>query len=583
MVDRRGTARAFAVAGVIALGTTMAMPAAHAQDTEGVEDREQSESRLATTELTIDQKQTDRFIVRYKDNSETPQDRQTATNSAGDQVGVDVDEVRSRPDGTVVVSVDKVLEPAESQEFMDQMTATGNVDYIEPDTIMTAFAANDEFYNLQWPFHGPNGGRVEEAWEASPTRGDGVTVAVVDSGYAAHPDLDANVVAGYDFVSDPQAARDGNGRDNNPTDEGDWYAAYQCGNNPHAAVSSWHGTHVAGTIAAQTDNGMGVAGVAPNAKVQPLRALAACGGYTSDIADAIMWASGANIQQVPRNNTPAQVINLSLGGNGRCSRTYQSAIDTARQNGATVVVAAGNERQNAANVQPANCEGVITVGASGETGNVASYSNFGDRVDVTAPGGDFQRDRGVLSTLNSGETRQGRPNYAYYQGTSMATPFVSGVIANMLAVDPSLSPDRIERIIKDTARPMNCQYGCGAGLIDGGAAVRSVAGNAPAPVQPAPEPEPVEAPLPNDEQREIGLPVPPEESERDADDDRPRRWTPWDLLGGNPDGEEEAAPAPREAPERRWSPYDLLNGYNQTANQTESEPTARWWKPWTWL
>lgn len=551
MVNTTAKIRAVATASVIALGVTMAMPMAHAQeaeDADGVEDRAQSQTRQEGIERTVDQKETDRFIVRYTTNSENPQSRQTASNAAADRVGLDVNELRSRPDGTVVIEVDKVLDPAESQELMDEMTATGNVEYIEPDTIMTPFATNDQYYSQQWHLHGTNGGRVDQAWQAAPAQGSGVTVAVVDSGYAAHPDLNANVVAGYDFVSDPQAARDGNGRDSDPTDEGDWYEAYQCGNNPRGAVSSWHGTHVAGIVAAQANNGIGVAGVAPRAKVQPLRALAACGGYTSDIADAIIWASGADIQQMPRNNTPAQVINLSLGGSGRCSRAYQSAINMVRQQGSVVVVAAGNERQNATNVQPANCEGVITVAASGESGNLSSYSNYGTRVDVTAPGGDTPRDRGILSTLNSGQTSQGRPNYAYYQGTSMATPFVSGIIANMLAADPNLSPDRIEQILKDTARPMNCQLGCGAGLIDGGAAVRSVARVASAPEQPE---QPAE-PAPEEESKETAQPVAPEETEQETGD-RPRRWIIRELPGNNDGGAE------------------------------ESERIVRWWKPWTWF
>ncbi|WP_053072895.1 S8 family peptidase [Corynebacterium renale] len=468
---------------------------------------------------------------------------------------LEIEEVRTRSDGTVVVEVDEVLDPVRAENFMDEMRSSGDVEYIEPDAIMQPFALNDEFYNLQWHFHGEFGGRVEQAWEAASNQGEGVTVAVVDSGYAYHPDLDGNIVPGLDFISDPNMARDGNGRDNDPTDEGDWTGPYQCGNNGRGTVSSWHGTHVAGTVAAQAGNGIGVAGVAPRAKVQPLRALAACGGYTSDIADAVLWASGAQVKNLPINRTPAQVINMSLGGQGVCSRTYQEAINEARSRGSVVVVAAGNERQNAGNVQPANCDGVITVGASGESGAVASYSNYGHVVDITAPGGDFRTDRGILSTLNSGQSAQGRPNFAYYQGTSMATPFVSGIIANMLSENRNLSPDEIENILKDTARPMsNCQGGCGAGLINGGAAVEAISGG-PKPTpkpgpEPTPEPEPAPGldpepgpvPLPepelppvnDDEPQETGRPVPPVETKPNPW--RPREWSPWDLLDYNSDG-----------------------------------------------
>src|SRR5690606_7514122 len=133
--------------------------------------------------------------------------------------------------------------------------------------------------------------------------------------------------------------------------------AGECGGGypPQDSGSSWHGTHVAGTIAAVTNNGIGVAGVAYNAKVVPVRVLGKCGGLTSDIADAIVWASGGSVTGVPSNPYPADVINMSLGGGGSCSSTTQAAINTARSNGTVVVVAAGNENTNASNSNPANC------------------------------------------------------------------------------------------------------------------------------------------------------------------------------------------------------------------------------------
>ena len=157
--------------------------------------------------------------------------------------------------------------------------------------------------------------RIPGAWDVAT--GTGVTVAVIDTGITAHPDLDANVLPGYDFVSDATAARDGNGRDANAQDQGDWYAAGECGQ-PTAGNTSWHGTHVAGTVAAVTGNATGVAGVAPNAKVVPVRVLAKCGGSLSDIADAIVWASGGTVAGIPANANPAKVINMSLGGSGAC-------------------------------------------------------------------------------------------------------------------------------------------------------------------------------------------------------------------------------------------------------------------------
>jgi serine protease len=207
-------------------------------------------------------------------------------------------------------------------------------------------------------------------------------------------------VGGYDFISDAAIANDGGGRDADATDPGDWTAANECAAGEPASNSSWHGTHVAGTIAAKTNNGVGVAGVAYNAKIVPVRVLGKCGGYTSDIADAIIWASGGTVTGVPANANVAKVINMSLGGGGACDTTTQNAINSARSRGTVIIVAAGNENQNASNSNPANCAGVVAVAATGKTGGRASYSNYGTVVDVAAPGGDGSYS--ILSTLNAG-------------------------------------------------------------------------------------------------------------------------------------------------------------------------------------
>ncbi len=156
---------------------------------------------------------------------------------------------------------------------------------------------------------------------------------MIDTGARPHVDLAANLVGGYDFISDTFVSRDGNGRDTDARDSGDWNAAGECGSGSAASGSSWHGTHVAGTIAARTNNGRGVAGVAFNARVVPVRVLGRCGGYTSDIADGLVWASGGTVVGVPANQNPARVANLSLGGGGACTTTMQNAINTARARG----------------------------------------------------------------------------------------------------------------------------------------------------------------------------------------------------------------------------------------------------------
>ncbi|MET9225278.1 S8 family serine peptidase [Lentzea sp. NPDC003310] len=399
---------------------------------------------------------------------------------------------RRTASGAVVVDLGSKTTNADStiQAFKNDP----KVAYVEPDLLMQPFAdPNDTEYSRQWDlFEATAGMNVPGAW--SSTTGAGVTVAVIDTGYVAHSDLSSKVVAGYDFVSDAARARDNNGRDSNPADEGDWVARGECGTdangNPVPAAdqgSSWHGTHVAGTIAASTNNSKGIAGIAYDAKIQPLRVLAKCGGATSDIADAITWASGGTVSGVPANQNVAKVINMSLGGQSSCSTTYQNAINGAINRGTTVVVAAGNSNMNVANFTPANCTGVITVAASSREGNKAFYSNFGTRIDIAAPGGETRRgtdtpgtittpENGIWSTLNAGTTTPGAENYKPYQGTSMAAPHIAGLAALLVAKKPSLTPAQVKDLIKTNSRPLpgTCSGGCGAGLADATKTVNAV-------------------------------------------------------------------------------------------------------------
>ncbi|KAB7779737.1 MULTISPECIES: S8 family peptidase [Xanthomonas] len=368
--------------------------------------------------------------------------------------------------GPEVVKASRPLDRAEAETLMRQIAADPNVEYVEVDQRMTiALTPNDPRLGDQWAFGTTNAGiNVRSAWDKAS--GDGVVVAVIDTGITSHPDLNANVLQGYDFISDADSARDGDGRDSNPADEGDWAAAGECYSGSPASNSSWHGTHVAGTIAAITNNGTGVAGTAFKAKILPVRVLGKCGGYTSDIADAITWASGGTVSGVPTNQNPAEVINMSLGGSGTCSSTYQNAINGAVSRGTTVVVAAGNSSTNVSSSVPANCNNVIAVAATTSSRAKASYSNYGAGIDISAPGSN------ILSTLNDGTTTPGNPSYASYNGTSMATPHVAGVVALMQSVAPTaLTPAQVESTIKNTAASFSCSQGCGAGLLDANAAV----------------------------------------------------------------------------------------------------------------
>ncbi|MFJ5698430.1 S8 family serine peptidase [Arthrobacter sp. NPDC093139] len=401
---------------------------------------------------------TDQIIVKFKEQARTGAvERGRSYAAAGSKVGAVLKDVRGTSSGARVLRAERNLPPSDTSSLLETLRADPKVAYAEVDLRMKPMSfpsSNDTYYPLQWDFFEAQGGmRVPGAWSVS--KGKGVVVAVVDTGITDHSDLNANVLPGYDMISNSYAARDGDGRDANPQDEGDWTSAGQCFYGSGGGQSSWHGTHVAGTVAALTDNNQGVAGVAPEAKILPLRALGACGGYTSDIADAIIWAAGGSVEGIPDNANPARVVNLSLGGSGACSITYQSAINLATSRGAAIVVASGNENRPAAESSPANCQNVITVGASTRNAQRAPYSNYGPVVDVMAPGGDirWRPADGIASTLNDGVTTPGAEAYYYQQGTSMAAPHVAGVAAMLVSnLGEKATPAYIEQRLKATVR-----------------------------------------------------------------------------------------------------------------------------------
>ena len=343
----------------------------------------------------------------------------------------------------------------------------------------------DPMYASQWDMHVPTTGKegaanVSSAW--SNATGAGVVVAVIDTGSTNHPDLIGNTPDGWgvDMIENSFTARDGDGRDMNPTDEGDW-SWYP---------SSWHGTHVAGTIGA-AQNDIGISGIAPNVSIQHVRVLGAGGGSFNDVIDGIRWAAGLTTSWDGRpwsafgltdNAHPADVINMSLGGGAACWSTLQDAISQARAAGTVVVTAAGNSFRDAANFTPANCNDTVTVAAVGRVGGLAYYSNFGSIIDIAAPGGDMYRDSGILSTIGTGASTLTGYGYANYQGTSMAAPHVAGVASLVASLQPTWGPSEIEAAIYAGVRPfpvdplrpcvttsetpIGSQYQCGVGLLD---------------------------------------------------------------------------------------------------------------------
>lgn len=351
---------------------------------------------------------------------------------------------------------------------------------------------------------------VQSAWgivNALPT-GAPVVVAVLDTGITAHPDLDANVLPGYDFVSTVEYAGDGDGRDADAHDPGDFVSAADK-TGPNAAAfsncveenSSWHGTNIAGVVAAVTNNATGVAAVNGNARILPVRVAGKCGAELADIIDAMHWAAGeqlfnGNGQPLPLNPNPARVVNISFGGTTACSAAYQSAIDALALRGAVVVAAAGNE--HGAVTRPANCERVIGVAAVNRDGFKSTYSNFGAKLVIATVGGDpfdpfdggrwgaLLGDDGLLTIDNLGVHAPDTQSVTYSRisGTSFAAPVVAGVISLMLAVNPQLTVAQVINGVRASARPhvVSAAIGacsaqnpgrcvcsittCGAGLLD---------------------------------------------------------------------------------------------------------------------
>jgi serine protease len=390
---------------------------------------------------------------------------------------------------THVAITGQKLNRAELFALAKQIEQDPRVAYAEIDEIAQAlFTPNDPSYQTgqQWHYQAastyPGGANLPAAWDSAT--GSGVVVAVIDTGFRPHADLAANLLPGYDFVSANSLGvftNDGDGRDSDASDPGDWASAGACGTGSPASNSSWHGTHVAGTIAGLTNNGVGGAGVAFGAKVLPVRVLGVCGGYTSDIAAGMQWAAGLSIPGVPANPNKAKVLNLSLGGSGACGLTYQGAVDAVRNAGGVVVAATGNNSQIGIS-RPANCTGVIAVTAHTKQGDNANYANIGAGTVVSGPGGGsgslIPGDGAlVYSTLNAGTTAPGADSYAGKQGTSMATPHVAGVAALLASLQPAITPDTLRSVLTSSARPHPAgtycatRTDCGAGLVDAKAAI----------------------------------------------------------------------------------------------------------------
>ena len=426
--------------------------------------------------------------------------------NAADLPAVDLTVAEQVTEDAVLVELAEPVDLATAEKMAEELAADDQVVWAEPDqffftantqqnpvTVQPVSVPTDTRYaadqwNL-WDSYGVSVGdtptRMTDAW-AGP-RGDGVTVAVIDTGITTHPDLDPQLVQGYDFVSNPEqlassrqanappvdfdadytdTARFGDlGRDANPADPGDWSEVAP------ARDSSWHGTKMAGLIAAQADTG-GITGIAPGARIQPIRALSWRGGLLSDIAASITWAAGGAVDGVPANANPSKVINMSFAVETICPTALQDAIDAARERGSILIAAAGNANDDAAKFAPGNCNGVITVSATNRDGLRADYSNYGPTIDIAAPGGDPANP--VVSTSNTGTRAPADPLTGTDYGTSVAAAHVTAAAAILASRDATLTPDQAFTLLtgkdftKDFANPTcdaNPDYTCGTGIL----------------------------------------------------------------------------------------------------------------------
>jgi serine protease len=426
-----------------------------------------------------------------------------------------------------------------SQALADQLMRDADVAHAEPDRrVRRTLVPNDTLFAAggaqgpavgQWYLRAPAGAikssiNAAGAWDT--TTGDAsVIVAVLDTGVRSnHPDLAGKLVGGYDFVSNevgkPAISNDGDGRDADPSDPGDWLTQSEINADPtfwegcDVSSSSWHGTMVSGLVGAATGNGAGMAGSGWNVRVMPVRVLGKCFGYTSDIIAAMRWSAGISVPGVPNNPNPAKVINLSLGTSAAaCSAAQQSAVTEITALGVVIVAAAGNSAGRAASA-PANCVGVIGVAAVRHVGSKVGFSDVGPELSIAAPGGNCVNDTGaclypILTTVDSGSQGPVGPSYTdsfnISVGTSFSAPLVSGTAALMLSAQPLLTPATLKAALQSSARPfpstgltdettgqplqacrapgsvdqLQCyctKTTCGAGMLDAGAAVAAALG-----------------------------------------------------------------------------------------------------------
>ena len=432
---------------------------------------------------------TDRLIVRIKSGAIPRQDLSANELAAArERVGrrlqsltpESIVPLRTMGDGAQVMKLNRRLPLGDINRIAANLARDPDVLEVIPDRLFfPQIVPTDTLYPLQWNLTQANGINMPTAWDIS-TGSASTIVAVLDTGYLNHADLAGRWIGGYDFVSTTDRGNDGNVRDADALDPGDWVtmlesttagALFGC----PITDSRWHGTAMAGIIAANANNA-GIAGINWSAKLLPVRVVGKCGGYESDIIDGMRWAAGIAVAGVPDNPNVAKILNVSLAAVGACSGAYQSAVNDVVNKGVAVIAAAGNSASPTSNYSPGNCNGVITVGAVDKFGGLPlSYANTGAEIAVSAPGGSNVALGAIATTHDSGTNAAANDSiYLGLTGTSISAAHASGVASLMLAVNPTLKPIQVQNILKYSSRifpdavPLGSVANCNTSLCGGG-------------------------------------------------------------------------------------------------------------------
>jgi serine protease len=422
---------------------------------------------------------TDQIIVRWRSGAKATLAASPAQRAGklAASSGLSIQHKRRSTSNTDVLKLDHAMSGSELQAALDKLNADPDVAFAVADKRrQTQQIPSDPFIANQWYLLGVEAAatHTDEAWDVTTdSTGTPTVVAVIDSGVRPdHPDLAAKLLPGYDFISDARVANDNDaGRDGDASDPGDWIDATDRATaffaNCATGRSSWHGTRVASLIGASSNDGVGMAGTGWGTMILPVRVLGKCGGFDSDIIDGMRWAAGLTVDGVPENQNPANIINLSLGGDDDCNAAYQSAVDEITGRGTLIVASVGNDGIPPGT--PANCSNVLGVGGIRHVGTKIGFSNLGAGTDISAPGGNCVNDGPPFTdaqpcvyamqvAYDTGDTvpeapgytdRVNRPNF----GTSFSAPLVAGAAALMHSVNPRLTPDQYTTLLQESASP----------------------------------------------------------------------------------------------------------------------------------